>query len=74
MRITFGLLVVIVVIIAIVFVFIGIIFGVVSDSMCKEKCEERGALYHSIKNSGNWAIDDWCTCYYQNKTETFKLG
>lgn len=67
-------LLVIVAIIVIVFVVYGVALNKISNSMCREECNEMNALAHEIHPSGNFKLDDVCVCYGNDWVKTWRMG
>lgn len=58
----------------ILFVIYGIYLNLMSEHLCKIKCEKENSLANEVFHSGNWRIDDICICYFEDEIKSFKLG
>lgn len=47
--------------------------SIITSDMCSERCLKDEALTYDVKSSGGWNTDDYCTCYFTDRSETFQM-
>lgn len=51
----------------------GYILRKTARDICNDKCEDFGALDSQTIPNGEWNTNDLCTCFYHNRTKSFRL-
>ena len=58
-----------------IIVIMGITMMVITNERCEEECYNRGAIYHDrVQDGKHFSLRDFCTCFYRDRSETFRLG
>lgn len=74
MKQTAKILLIFLVIILLFLLAYGIILNAISNSECKNICQEKGALTSDVIASGSWILyDDFCICYFKDRSDIFDI-
>jgi hypothetical protein len=57
-----------------IFLIVGAVLGMITFNQCKNACEKEGALTFQRVQNGDWNLNDYCICFFDNRIESFQLG